>query len=144
MAKSKKNNGPAYLGFKIWHASNTWQRNMKAALDPLGVTHVQYLLLEHLAAAPDASAGISQSKLSEYAQTDHMMTSKVLRHLATRKLIQRKPSKMDSRAILVNITPAGNKVLARARKAVLNVEKETFAKVEKQSKLMTQLDNIQG
>ena len=32
-------------GFLLWHATLRWQRTMAEALEPLGLTHVQFVLL---------------------------------------------------------------------------------------------------
>src|SRR5262249_4571528 len=36
---------PLSLGFLLWHATLRWQRLLSAALRPLGLTHVQFVLL---------------------------------------------------------------------------------------------------
>ena len=38
--------GPgASPGFLLWHLTLAWQRAVTAALEPLGLTHVQFVLL---------------------------------------------------------------------------------------------------
>ena len=39
-------NGPGESpGFLLWHTTMRWQRSMAAALHPLGLTHMQFVLL---------------------------------------------------------------------------------------------------
>ena len=38
--------GPSYSpGFLLWRISNNWQRDQRAALQPLGLTHTQFVML---------------------------------------------------------------------------------------------------
>src|SRR3546814_15453085 len=35
-------------GFLLWQVTNQWQRRLRATLEPLGLTHVQFVLLAGL------------------------------------------------------------------------------------------------
>ena len=67
-------------GFLLWHVTLRWQREIAAALAPLGLTHVQFVLLA--AAWWLNSRGEDPNQLSLARQepgTDVKMTSEVLR-----------------------------------------------------------------
>lgn len=63
-------------GFLFWQLSNKWQATQRAALKPLGLTHVQFVLLATLTFASNKNT-FTQKQLAEYAQ----MTSQVVRKL---------------------------------------------------------------
>ena len=85
-------------GFLLWTVSNAWQRRVRAALEPLGLTHVQFVLLASLAWLARDGAVVTQVELARHAATDVMMTSQVLRALESRGLLERHPHPADARA----------------------------------------------
>ncbi len=106
-------------GFLLWRATNRWQAAQRAALRPLGLTHVQFVLLASLTWL-EAEGPITQRRLADHAATDPMMTSQVLRALEERGLITRTPHPRDGRARMLAPTPAG---AALANRAVVEVER---------------------
>jgi DNA-binding MarR family transcriptional regulator len=77
-------------GLLLWQVTNQWQAATRAALTPLGLTHVQFVLLASLTWL-DASGPVTQKQLADHAVTDPMMTSQVLRALERRGLMERRP-----------------------------------------------------
>lgn len=115
-------------GFLLWRATLSWQRSIRAALAPYGLTHVQFVLLaslwwlvEHGTRQP------IQADLAEHAGTDPMMTSQVVRKLAVRGLVGRQPDPADSRALRLTVTEAGRTLLAGALADVEAADEEYFA-----------------
>ncbi len=74
-----------------------------------GVSGAQLFVLQALA---DQSAS-SLNDLAERTLTDQSSVSVVVRRLADRKLIARKPSTEDARRIELTLTAAGHRMLAR-------------------------------
>jgi DNA-binding MarR family transcriptional regulator len=74
-----------------------------------GVSGAQLFVLQALA---DRSAS-SLNDLAERTLTDQSSVSVVVRRLADRKLIARKPSAEDARRVELSLTPAGRRMLAR-------------------------------
>jgi DNA-binding MarR family transcriptional regulator len=126
----KKKKSVASTGFLLWQAGNAWQRKMKSVLDPVGITHVQYLLLDSLEHLGALKHPVSQVTLSRVAGTDVMMTSKVIRLLEKKKLVTRKVSKTDARIFLLEMTREGSRALAKAKTAVEKTESKLFSKLE--------------
>ena len=93
-------------GFLLWHLGNLWQREQRRALDPFGVTTVQFLLLSGLAVS-GAGETVSQIALAGRCRTDPMMTSQVVRNLAQMGLVERIRDKVDRRAFAVRLTVEG-------------------------------------
>lgn len=129
-------------GFLLWKASNAWQRQVKTALAPAGITHVQFLLLETLDALPADKKVSSQAEIARLAGIDVMMTSKVMRLLVRKKLVERRSPRNDARAFAVVLTPAGKKLLAKARPLVEKNEDAFFAEIEKRKKFVANLESL--
>lgn len=105
-------------GFLLWQVTNRWQQAQRAALKPLGLTHVQFVLLATLT-WHSAEGAVTQRQLADAAATDPMMTSQVLRTLEDHGLIERAPHPGDRRARALRVTDAGR---ALANLAVVRVE----------------------
>lgn len=111
--------GPAESpGFLLWKVSNAWQRRQRAALQPLDLTHSQFVLL---AAATwfGATETLTQARLAELTGVDAMTTSQVLRTLEAQKLVERDAHPDDPRAKTIAVTARGREL---ARKAIVVVE----------------------
>ncbi|HEU4718858.1 MAG TPA: MarR family transcriptional regulator [Bacteroidia bacterium] len=127
----------------LWQAGNAWQRELKTALEPVGITHVQFLLLETLEELQSSGIPATQSRLAVASGSDVMMTSKVLRLLERKKLVGRKSYAKDARANSIVLTPEGAKVLAKAKKIVTANEERFFAKlVTKPGKFVQNLEAL--
>ena len=113
-------------GFLLWHLENLWQREQRRALDPFGVTTVQFLLLSGLAVS-GAGETVSQIALAGRCRTDPMMTSQVVRTLAQMGLVERMRDKVDRRAFAVRLTAEGRTLQSLSEAAVRAVEDKFFA-----------------
>lgn len=87
-------------------------------LEPLGLTHPQYLVMLALwdhrkAASPDASA-LSVKQIATALQLDSATLSPMLKRLEALGLVTRTKSAVDERATDVELTPAGAALRARA------------------------------
>lgn len=123
-----------HTGFLLWQAGNVWQRKIRTVLDPVGLTHVQYLLLLSLDQLGGKKHPVSQIKLARMAGTDVMMTSKCIRLLEKKKFIARKADKTDARAFQLELTPEGAKAMSKAKKLVEKNEAEFFSKLSSNHK----------
>ena len=86
---SKFDNPGNSPGFLLWQVSHAWQRAQCAALAPLDLTHVQFVLLAGVGWLQQGNELVTQAKLSRHAGTDPMMTSQVVRHLERQELLVR-------------------------------------------------------
>jgi DNA-binding MarR family transcriptional regulator len=105
-------------GLLLWQVTNRWQAQIRAALRPCELTHVQFVLLASLTWLQH-DGPVTQRVLADHAATDPMMTSQVVRGLAARGLVRRVPHPDDKRAVSLTATPAG---VALANEAVALVE----------------------
>ncbi|MGW2248862.1 MarR family winged helix-turn-helix transcriptional regulator [Kitasatospora sp. NPDC001660] len=116
-------------GFLLWHATLRWQRDIAAALGPLGLTHVQFVLLACTWWLNSQGEHPNQLALARQAGTDVKMTSQVLRALETKGLIEREVDPADTRAKRLRVTEAGADLTPRAIAAVDAVDAEFFRPV---------------
>lgn len=116
----------ASTGLMLWRVTNSWQRAIRAALAPFGLTHVQFVLLATLTSM-DRATPVTQRDLADQAATDVMMTSQVLRVLEDKQLIERAPHPADRRARTLSPTAAGVALVNRANAAVEDADRAYFA-----------------
>lgn len=116
----------ASTGLMLWQVTNAWQREIRTALAPFELTHVQFVLLAVLTHL-DGETPITQRDLARLAATDPMMTSQVLRALEDKQLVERLPHPIDRRARAVAATPAGIELANRANTAVEAADRAYFA-----------------
>ncbi|AKV03700.1 Transcriptional regulator, MarR family [Labilithrix luteola] len=110
-------------GFFLWKVSNAWQRRVRSALQPFGITHAQFVLLATATWFGEEET-LTQARLSELSGIDPMTTSQVVRALEAAELIVRKEHPDDPRAKAIAVTEQGR---AKARKAVVAVEEADAA-----------------
>ncbi|MFD7907246.1 MarR family winged helix-turn-helix transcriptional regulator [Kitasatospora sp. NPDC059747] len=122
-------------GFLLWHATLRWQRDIAAALGPLGLTHVQFVLLACTWWLNSQGEHPNQLALARQAGTDVKMTSQVLRALETKGLIEREVDPADTRAKRLRITDSGAELAPRAIAAVEAVDAEFFRPVPREDTL---------
>jgi len=71
----------------------------------------------------------SQRRLADFAGTDVMMTSQVLRTLEARGLLNRETDSRDSRARIIQTTDAGRELALAAVQVVESVDQDFFQRV---------------
>ena len=114
-------------GFLLWRVTLRWQRLMTATLRPFSLTHVQFVLLASLWWLSEMRhEAPSQRRLAEFAGTDKMMTSQVLRALEARGLIDRADDPEDSRARRLAVTARGAELGQAAIIAVEAADRSFF------------------
>lgn len=113
-------------GFLLWRTTNRWQRLLREVLEPLELTHVQFVLLATLAGLK-SEGPVTQRALAATAGTDPMMTSQVLRALESKELITRGAHPNDGRARMLAPTTKGRRRVQRALAAVEEAEREFFS-----------------
>jgi len=129
-------------GFLLWHVTLRWQRAMVAALSPLELTHVQFVLLASTWWLNEQGADPNQLALARHAGTDVKMTSQVLAKLEAKELLRREVDPGDTRAKLLRVTPAGARLARRAIEVVERADAEFFAPVGNQPALMKALQRL--
>jgi DNA-binding MarR family transcriptional regulator len=116
-------------GFLLWHATLRWQRGIAAALAPLELTHVQFVLLASAWWLNEHGQRPNQIALAAHAGTDVKMTSQVIRNLERKGLVEREIDPADTRARRLRVTRRGGRLAPRAIAIVEQVDAEFFADV---------------
>ncbi len=123
----KPEESPGYLLAKV---TMLWQRKQKKVLDPLDLTHTQFVLLSALAWLSRESNSVTQVDIANLSNADRMMVSKVLRTLERKKLLTRQEHLTDTRAKIVKLTKEGREILQKAVIEVENADSEFFSTLE--------------
>lgn len=129
------------IGYLIWRISKIWQRGKLKILDEFGLTGPQLELLGAIYHLKKLNTETTQIVLSQVTDIDPMTTSTILRNLQKKGLIDRKESKTDTRARIVEITQQGTDI---STKAILKVKEaqEIFMKNIDKEALKAQLQNL--
>lgn len=119
--------GPADSpGFLLWQVTLRWQRAVAAALTPLGLTHVQFVLLACTWWLNEQGQTPNQLTVAAQAATDVKMTSQVLRKLEAKGLVTRRADVHDTRAKTLAVTARGAALAERAITVVEQTDAEFF------------------
>jgi DNA-binding MarR family transcriptional regulator len=116
-------------GFLLWHATLRWQRDTTAALAPLDLTHVQFVLLACCWWLNDQGERPNQLALARQAGTDVKMTSQVVRTLEQKGLLEREVDPADTRARRLRVTAKGAALAPKAIEAAEAVDAAFFSAV---------------
>lgn len=129
-------------GFLLWHATLRWQRAIAATLKPLGLTHVQFVLLASTWWLGDQGALPSQRELADNCGTDVMMTSQVVRTLEGKGLLVREADAADSRVKRLRVTDEGRDLAQRAVAEVEAADRAYFRDATHPDVLIPQLRSL--
>lgn len=119
----------------IWALDHALQSRSKAMASTLGVTGPQRFVLRVVEDAP----GISSGELAEYLHLHPSTLTGVLQRLDRRKLLRRKKDPADARRVLLELTPAGRRVLKSKGASVEAVVRLAIAR-EKKEQIGTALE----
>lgn len=120
-------------GFLLWQVTNLWQREIKKALEPYGLTHSQFVLLASIYWLALHQEHVTQVALSNHTKIDPMTTSTVLRTLQQKKMLKREEHATDTRAKIVVLTEEGTKITKKAITIVEQFDKAFFSILENKS-----------
>lgn len=125
------NDSPGYL---LGQLTMFWQRRQKKVLDPLDLTHTQFVLLASLGWLSKKSNAVTQIDIANQSNADRMMVSKVLRTLEDKKFITRQEHHTDTRAKIIQLTDTGEEVLQKALTEIENADFDFFSAIEENLK----------
>ncbi len=117
-------------GYLLWQATMRWQLRMNQQLRPVGVTLTQFSLLAGLYWLGRQGEAVTQQRLADYANTDKMMTSKVLQTLERKGLVERHSHRQDGRAKQLRLTLTGETLLRQANALVEQVDANFFGSLQ--------------
>ena len=76
-------------GFLLWQVSITWQRQIKKALEPYGVTHPQFVIMALTLWHMKNNETPVQNRIVKLSKLDKMTVSQALKKLVANKLMRR-------------------------------------------------------
>lgn len=114
-------------GLLLWRSTLAWQRDVAAALDPLGLTHSQFVLLACVWWLEAHGGAGTQVMIAAQAGMDVKTASQVLRRLEAAGYVSRQQAPGDARARIVSTTAAGREMGDQALSAVEAVDEAYFA-----------------
>ena len=119
--------GPdANPGFLLAQAVAHWQRSLTQVLQPMNLTPSQFLLLATAQRLSQQPEPVTQAMVAQRAHYDKMTTSKIVRALEEKGLLERPANEQDARARSLNLTPAGLKAVVRAAWALEEFDQRFF------------------
>ena len=118
-------------GFLLWKTTTIWQRLVKKALEPSGISHAQFVLLASLLWFDLQKKKLTQVDLIDSTKLDKMTVSSSLKKLVTLGLVSRVENQEDTRAKLVSLTSKGKSLAKKLVPVVEKVDKEFFAELKK-------------
>jgi len=130
-------------GLLLWRTTMRWQRVMTAALAPLDLTHVQFVLLASAMWLGRDGEPPNQVQLAAQAGTEVKMTSDVVARLEAKGLIARETDPHDSRAKVIRVTATGAAIAQRAIVTVEAADAAFFQPVD-EAQLVGQLRRLAG
>lgn len=90
-------------GHLVWRLAMKWRTAVDRALDPLGLTHAQYVVLASLLALDRPS----QRELADHTGLEALYVSKLARSLEASGFISRTRDSADTRTVRLALTPRG-------------------------------------
>lgn len=126
-------------GYLLWQVSMRWQLLMNQQLRTVGITLKQFSLLAGLYWLDRQQKVVTQQKLVDYANSDKMMTSKVLQTLENKGLLLRLDNPQDGRAKRIRLTPQGETLLGQANALVEQVDAEFFTPIRTEGTVFNRL-----
>jgi len=118
------NQNPSYL---LWITTNAWMRLLRRTLDPLGLTHVQFIVLSAVRRLGLTQEFVTQADICRFAWTDANMVSEVVRTLVAKGFIDRYSHPSDRRAHCLRLSEAGNRLVDEAKSAMIEPRDAFFA-----------------
>jgi DNA-binding MarR family transcriptional regulator len=126
------------LCFALYAASLAMTKTYKPLLAPLGLTYPQYLVLLVLWEGD----GISVSHLGDRLTLDSGTLTPLLKRLEAQGLLQRRRDMADERRVLVDLTPAGRDLRARAASVPRTIACASACNLQQIGALANQLHNL--
>ncbi|MGW6447011.1 MarR family winged helix-turn-helix transcriptional regulator [Lentzea sp. NPDC055074] len=97
-------------GHLVWRLAMKWRTAVDRALDPLGLTHAQYVVLSSLVALDKPS----QRELADHTGLEPLYVSKLARSLEAAGFVSRTRDAVDTRTMRLALTPHGLDVVEPA------------------------------
>ena len=126
--------------FAVYSAAHAFNRVYKPLLDPLGLTYPQYLAMLVLWEGD----GVTVSQLGERLALDSGTLTPLLKRLEAQGLVRRLRDVADERRVLLQLTPAGRALKARALAVPAQIVRATGCALDEVASLTARLKALRG
>jgi MarR family transcriptional regulator, organic hydroperoxide resistance regulator len=126
------------LCFALYAASLSMTKLYKPLLEPLGLTYPQYLAMLVLWQGD----GVTVSQLGEHLALDSGTLTPLLKRLEASGLVQRLRDAADERRVLLQLTPAGRALKARAVRVPQAIAAASGCELSELSELTSKLQAL--
>lgn len=116
-------------GFLLWQTTMEWQRRIKRALEPYGLSHGQFVILALLLWLKENEHVPTQALIAEWSKLDKMTVSKSLKKLSSAGFIWRHELPEDTRAKSVMLSTLGNDLVYKLAPIIEAIDDELFGGV---------------
>ena len=108
---------------------NAWHGRVKKALQKVGLTHPQFIILTSLGYLELQQDLVTQVNLAAFSDMDVMTVSQVLKLLLKKGLVERREHPQDSRAKVVFLTDIGRERMNQALPLVEAIDHTYFGQL---------------
>jgi DNA-binding MarR family transcriptional regulator len=119
------------LGFLLWRIIIDWQRCIKKALEPRGITHVQFVIMAVTMWLAETKQATTQIAIIRQSALDKMTVSASLKKLVAYGLVKRNEHKQDTRAKVVSLTAKGKALISGLVPIIEAIDAEFFGVLDK-------------
>ena len=127
---------------------NAWHGRVKKALQKVGLTHPQFIILTSLGYLELQQDLVTQVNLAAFSDMDVMTVSQILKLLLKKGLVERREHPQDSRAKVVFLTDAGRERMNQALPLIEAIDQTYFGQLEEQlsafNRLLIKLEENHG
>ena len=116
-------------GFLLWQVTTLWQREIKTALEPLGLSHSGFVLLASLLWFEEQDVVVTQTTLIEHTKLDKMTVSKSLKALEKNGFVLRTENEQDTRAKTILLSDEGCLLAIESVKIVEGIDGSFFSEI---------------
>ena len=116
-------------GFLLWQVTTLWQREIKTALEPLGLSHSGFVLLASLLWFEEQDVVVTQTTLIEHTKLDKMTVSKSLKVLEKNGFVLRTENEKDTRAKTILLSDEGRSLAIESVKIVEGIDGSFFSAI---------------
>src|ERR1700730_593029 len=116
-------------GRLLWQVTMKWRTAGDRALAPLGLTHIQCVILASLYGLSLSGARPSQRELAKFAGLEPVYVSKLVRALQQAGLLSRTEDPADSRAVQLTLTDRGAELTGNAIAIIGQLYEELTASI---------------
>lgn len=104
--------GPrASPGFRLWHQSMKWQKQLNAVLKPYGLTQPRFSILAAIGWLTRDCHSVTQQDVADFTSMDRMHISQIVRALDRNGFLERVSSSRDGRAVELSLSEFGARKL---------------------------------